>query len=215
MKYFVEKHSWFFKLLILFLGAVPLILALDGLAGACRRGSIIGVLASAFTLVPALYIFGMTASCLYSGTMARGLVDFLLYPRNYLKEAPVVISRQKGLIANGEYQLAESELCEMRMQRPAAPEVAMLLAELHAVHFRSPETAVGDIVYYLSKRKFRHHPLNVSMMLRYADFQQELGQFTEAAELLKRESGRLLYTQRERKVLAERSAALARRIMPY
>lgn len=143
--------------------------------------------------------------------MARGVVDFLLYPRNYLKEPPVVISRQKGLIANGEYQLAETELCEMRMARPAAPEVALLLAELHAVHFRSPETAVGDIVYYLSRRKFRHHPLNLTIMLRYADFQQELGEFAEAADLLKHESGRLLYTARERKVLAERSAALARR----
>ena len=211
MKYFIERYRGFFKLAILFLGAVPLILALDGLVGSVRNGSVTGVLACAFTLVPALYIFGMTASCLYSGAMARGVADFLLYPRNYLKEPPVVISRQKGLIANGEYQLAETELCEMRMARPAAPEVALLLAELHAVHFRSPETAVGDIVYYLSRRKLRHHPLNLTMMLRYADFQQELGEFAEAADLLKHESGRLLYTARERKVLAERSAALARR----
>ena len=218
MKHFIEKHIWFFKLAVLIASAMPLVFVMRQLGdqldtadknNALGYGAMLEVVVWGFPLLASLYFFGIVGASLYSGTFARGVVDFLLYPRHFLKESPVLISRQKGLIANGEYKLAEKELCEMRLKRPAAPEVALQLAELHAVYFRSPETAVLDILYYLDMRKFRHHPLNLTIMMRYADFQQELGRFEEAAQLLENESGRLFYTPRERKVLRQRSRSLS------
>lgn len=204
MKSFIDRHLTFFKFLIFCLGCLPLILAIFSMKHSIGSNSPAGVIGGGFFLLGALYIFGYTASFLYSGTIATNLVDFLLYPRALLKAPPVILSRQKGLIANGLYKEAESELCELRLTNPAAPELALLLAELHARHFNAPDAAVADIEYYLSVRKHRYHASNAVMLLRYADFQQQLDNGAVAAQLLKLEAQKMIYTSRERKLLRQR-----------
>ena len=195
--------------MVLLISALPMIWVFNELWTNFKNGSVFGVVADGFFLLGALYLFGGTASALYAGNIAAGFTEFLLYPRRHLKVPPVITARQKGLIYEGKYIQAEQELLLLREQNPAAPEVALLLAELHAVNFNSPEAAVADIRSYLKKRRLRHHPLNLTILLRCADFMQQSYLYGEAAELLSRESGRPGYTARERTVLGERAAACA------
>ncbi len=198
------------KLLILAISVIPLIWVIGNIKDNFVAGSQLGIVADGFLLVGALYIFGMAFSMLYSGNIATGMINFLLYPQRYLPKAPVITTRQKGLIAQRQYQLAETELCEMRLEHPDSPDVAMMLAELHASAFESPETAVEDIRYYISNRTLHYNKLHLTLSMRCADFLQQLGRTGEAAEFLRKESGLLLvYTARERKVLRQRAESLA------
>ena len=195
------------KFILMLIALIPLVLVFRDLAANIKAVSVGGVLADGFFLLGALYLFGGTGSALYAGSFAAGFTDFLFYPRRHLKAPPVITARQKGLISGGKYVQAEQELLLLREQNPAAPEVALLLAELHAVNLNSPEAAVADIRGYLKKRRLRYHPLNLPILLRCADFMQQAGLVREAADLLDRESGSRIYTVRERNVLAERAAA--------
>lgn len=171
----------------------------------------LGIVGDGFLLLGSLYLFGMTASWLYTGNIATSLVDFLLYPRRHLKAPPVIITRQKGLIANKEYVLAETELCEMRLEHPESPDVALLLADLHAGdYFRSPETAVADILYFCNHRRLRWDKQNLQIAIRCSDYYRMLGKHDEAFEFLASEvKKKFIYTPRERATIAERANAIA------
>ena len=197
------------KLLILGCSVLPVLWVCGDLKRNFTGGSVFGVIGDGFLLLVALYIFGITFSLLYAGGMATGIVDFLLYPRRCLKAPPVITTRQKGLIARKEYLLAETELCEMRLRHPDSADVALMLAELHASVFESPETAVSDIAYYLRHRKLRYNNLHLTIAMRCADFMMKYTTAAPAAEFLQKESRTLLvYTARERKVMRLRAESL-------
>ena len=193
------------KFVILLISVFPTLYCAVEIAGYAHNGNVGGVLSTGFMLLGALYLFGMTASALYSGAIATSFVDFLLYPRNYLRAAPVIVSRQKSLIAKGQYALAETELLALREENPAAPEVALLIAELHARHFDAPDVAVLDIYYYFSRRRLRRHALNFQIVMRCVELLSQMGRVPEAAELLRREVQMvMLYSDWERCQLQER-----------
>ena len=98
----------------------------------------------------------------------------------------------------------------MRREYPESPDVAMMLAELHAGIWKSPETAIADIEYYFKHRRWRYHKLNHIMAMRCADYYQQLGQYDEAFDLLDRESGKkIVYSPRERQAMCDRANAIA------
>lgn len=198
------------KFSALILSALPLVFTVIDIFDNFNAGSQIGVVGDGFLLVASLYLFGITGSLLYTGNMATGITDFLFYPRRYLKTPPVITTRQKGLISAKQYELAEKELCEMRLEHPESPDVALMLAELHAGIYQAPEVAIADILYYMEHRRWRYHNLNLTLTMRCADFYQQLGRFAKAADLLRRESVRkLVYTERERTVFSARAEAIS------
>ena len=197
------------KLITLGCSVLPTLWVLGDIKRNFASGSAIGIVSDGFLLLVALYVFGMTFSLLYTGGMAAGIVDSLLYPRRCLKAPPVITTRQKGLIARKEYLLAETELCEMRLAHPDSADVALMLAELHASVFGSPETAVSDIAYYIRHRKLRYNNLHLTMAMRCADFMMKFTTADQAAEFLQKESRTLLvYTARERNVMRLRAESL-------
>lgn len=174
-----------------------------------RNKSNLSALGYAFMLLPALYFFGITFACLYSGNMAFGIIDFLLYPRRFAKTPPIITARQKGLIAAKKYQLARTELLNMRAKAPASPDVTWLLVELNSTIFNHCQQASMDILFYCKHRSLRYHRFNLRMALRYADFQQQLNQLPEAVRFLRQEASNCFcYTARERKLLLQRAEAI-------
>ena len=116
---------------------MPLIWVISDMFHNFHRGSQVGIVGDGFLLVVALYLFGISGSLLYSGSMARNFTDFFFYPRHYLKIPPVITTRQKGLIAAKKYQLAEKELGELRAEHPYSPDVALMIADLHFETFNT------------------------------------------------------------------------------
>lgn len=213
MKYLSETQVRILKFCTLLASAIPVLLVITDIYDNFNRNSAIGVIGDGFLLVGALYLFGITGSLLYSGSMATNFIDFLFYPRHYLKAPPVITSRQQGLIAAKKFQLAEKELFELRDNNPASPEVALLIADLHAEAFSSKDAAIADILYYQRHRRLRYHQLNLQLTMRCVDFYSTLNRWGEAAEMLKRElTVPFVYTKRERDVLHRRLSALLQQL---
>jgi len=173
-----------------------------------RAGNPLLVVIDGFFLVPALYLFGISASLLFAGSVGNSLADFMLYPRKYLKVPPVPLSRQQGLIAAGEHEKAECELLELRADHPASPEIALMLAELHGDVFGDTDAALADCEYYFKCRQFRYNPLNLELCLRSVDWLCAAGRADEAERLLEEESMRFFYSGPDRNGLKKRLSAL-------
>ena len=166
------------------------------------------VIADGCCLLAALYLFGLSFSYTFSGTVADNLTDFLLYPKRYLKKSPPLLSRQQGLIKKGAFELAELELINQRQNFKGSPELALMLAELHATDMQDPEGAVADCHFYFAHRNWRYHELNLTILLRYADWQTQLGNCAEALEQLTRDSRAGFYPAVEKEAIRKRIESL-------
>ena len=201
------------KFCALLVSALPTLWVVLDIYDNFSSNSAIGVVGDGFLLVFTLYLFGITGSLLYSGSMATSLTDFLFYPRHYLKAPPVITTRQQGLIAANKFQLAEKELFELRDKNPASPEIALMIADLHAGTFASPETAIADVLYYQRYRRLRYHQLNLQLAMRCTDFYTILNRHGEAVEMLEKElTIPFIYTRRERDVLRKRINVLSKQL---
>ncbi|MBO5822984.1 MAG: hypothetical protein J6R86_08230 [Lentisphaeria bacterium] len=202
MRNFYPWQIKVFKLIVLIISFLPTVWICTWIF---QSKSVLSVLSYAPVLVVSLYFYGIVASLLYSGTFAGNFTDFLFYPRYYLKTPPVITTRQHGLITAGKYELAEKELFELREKNPASPEVAMMLADLHAEIFNDPQQGIADIMFFRRKRHLRHHELNLQIMMRCTDFLLAANQPAQAVELLESEIKiPFVYTKRERNVLRQR-----------
>ena len=159
-------------------------------------------------LLIGLYIFGLLSAVLFSGCAAESFTAFLLYPARYLKKAPPVLSRQQGLITTGNFETAEIELMAYRQKYASSPEVALMLAELHGVQMNDLKAAVTDCEFYFSHRKWRYHPLNLHIVLRYADWQEQLKSPRTALERVTRELKCCFYSAPDKKALRMRAESL-------
>ena len=166
------------------------------------------VIADGCYLLAVLYLFGLSFSFTFSGAAANTLTDFLFYPKHFLKKAPPVLSRQQGLIKAGLLEQAEVELIEERQKYKSSPELALMLAELHAIDMQNPAGAVADCRFYFAHRSWRYHELNLHIALRYADWQVQLGNHAEARKQLLRDARAGFYPAVEKKSLLARAESL-------
>lgn len=192
--------------ILFFLGSTSLVVYVA--RGMFGDSNPLSVVIDGFFLVPALYLFGISATLIFAGPVGNTLADFMFYPRKYLKVPPVPLSRQQGLIASGKHEKAECELLELRADHPASPEIALMLAELHGDVFGEIDAALSDCEYYFQNRKFRYNPLNLELCLRRADWLCAAGRADEAERLLEEESKRFFYSVPDRNGLKKRLSAV-------
>lgn len=167
-----------------------------------------GVICNGVFLLLGLYLFGLLCAWFFAGNAADGFITFLLYPKRFLKSAPVILSRQQGLITAGNFEKAELELMELREKAPDSPEITLMLAELHGREFQDPAAAATDCRYYFARRSLRYHPLNLTIVLRYADWMQLLENQQEARSRLRIELHSFAYPPADRKALSKRLESL-------
>jgi hypothetical protein len=174
-----------------------------------QRSSAAAVVCNGVYLLVTLYIFGIICSVLYSGSAAQSLTDFLFFPKRYLKKAPPVLSRQQGLIANGCFEEAETELLLLRQSYKSSPEITQMLITLHGDCLQDIPAAIADCRFFFANRKWRRHELNLPILLRYADFLCAVDSVAEARQILAREQNTFLYAPDERKAIRERLSSLS------
>ena len=155
-------------------------------------------------LLMSLYLFGILCAVTYSGGAARCLTDFLFFPGRFLKTAPIILSRQQGLITRKEFAQAEAELLSLRNRSPGSPEITLMLMSLHGSALGDIPAALADAHFFFANRKWRRHELNLSILLRYADFLCDTGEIKEAYKILRKESSASFYAPDERKAIATR-----------
>ncbi len=160
----------------------------------------------------------MTAACglvtgllfirIYLPGIAENMAFGLLFPRKYLKEAPLILSPIHGLITNGRYEEAEMKLLELQAEYPADPEVVSALVDLYAEHYPSPDALVAVAECYLLQNPPRRDDCHVFILMRYADCVMASGDPEKPGRLaafLKRELNKRNHlTPPEKKAVLER-----------
>ena len=169
-----------------------------------------GVVMYGFYLLGFISLFGCVFSFMFTGVFATNFIDFLLYPKQYFKEAPIILSRQEGLIAFERYLEAEEELLALQKEKPSSPEIVMLLAKLHCAYMNNYPAAIKDFEYYLSHRKFRYNSLNIQILFTYVEYLLELQEVEKAVNILQKEQHLFLYSKTERKAIKSRLSAIKR-----
>jgi hypothetical protein len=173
-----------------------------------KMESQVSVVCNGIYLLLGLYIFGIVCSVQYSGCAAESFVDFLLFPKKFLKKPTPLLSIPQALLASGRAAEAECELLRQRSQHPGSPELALMLADLHAGHFNDPEAAIADCRFYFDRRCWRYHELNCIIVLRYADWQSRLGRKNKALDRLVSEARASFYSRADKKALLARAESL-------
>ena len=189
------------KLIIAVIAALPSVCCIYLMAASGSPALAIG---GGFMLYGTLLLFGKVCSLLYSGSIANGLTDFLLFPKRYLKRAPVIVSRQQGLITRGDYRQAENELLQLQQKHPDSPEVTELLSQLYMEKLHAPDKAQEVLLNYFQNRKQTEEKANLRLALRLTDMLQRNYGAATAGAFLKQELSRKGYSSVERHSLERR-----------
>ena len=209
LKYMISHRGVIFLKILLV--AVTAYLPCSAFYDMCHGKNPGEVIGNGALLISYLYLFGLVSSSVFSGIAASNFTDFLLYPKRYIKHPPLILSRVQGLIHRGNFEQAECELLQMRSDNPSSPELALLLAELHANCMNNKKAAVADCIFYFRNRKFRRHELNLQILFLYAEWMCDHGQHKEAGKVLLKDSRRLFYTAPERQKIKTRAVSLLRK----
>jgi len=150
----------------------------------------------------------LAAALLFVGLHLHKISGFfingLLFPKNYLKNAPMVLSPIHGLIIAGDYRGAEQQLLELQEKYPVNAEIAWTLQDLYADRMQNQDRAALAIQRYLDSRPVRENDSYFRLVMRYTEFLQRQGRFSELKEMLKRELARNIFIPAEADVIRKR-----------
>ena len=142
--------------------------------------------------------------------VANRLAFGLLFPRNYLKEAPISLSPVQGLMAAGRFREAEEQLVRLSREHPGNAQIALLLLNLYENRLGQHQSAVETAENYLTSGAARPGPDHFRLLMRYADFLQGTEREKELEERLNFEIKHWRLTASESAAVHARLAALHR-----
>ena len=154
---------------------------------------------------------GLLMVRLYLPSVADKITFGLLYPKRFLKTAPVSLSPVQGLITAGKFQEAEQQLTVLNQDFPEHAEIAFMLFSLYLDHLNRPDSAAAAAerffdVPYRKKDSFRFR-----LLMRYADLLQNSAAEAELIPLLTDELKRKLLSETEAAAVRRRLDALQRK----
>ena len=155
---------------------------------------------------------GLLAVRLYLPAIAEKIVSGLLFPKKYLKRAPVMLDPIRGLIASGRYHEAESVLKELREEHPDHAEIAWMLMDLYLTRLDRPDLAFSTMARFLSVRPRRDSDFYFRMVMGGADLLNRSGRVREQIRLLEDELKRGQFNDREAAGVNIRLDALRKRL---
>ena len=140
--------------------------------------------------------------------VAKRFAFGLIFPRNYLKKAPVPLSPVQGLIASGRFREAEEQLVQLNREHPGNSQIALLLIDLYENRMGQGQAAVKVAENYLTSGAAQPGPDHFRLLMRYADFLQGTEREMELKEYLKTAIKHQRLTASESAAVHARLAAL-------
>lgn len=185
--------------------AVYMMVSLSGKSSASVLSAAAAVVPRVLFAVTLAIFAGMIFAYLYAGKFAGCFIDELLFPKRYLKNAPVILSKVQGAIAGGKLREALEMLENLQSLHPASPEIAAMLMAVNDEHLHSPEGAMEVARKYFAA-SHGSAPENLEMLLRFSDLANLTGCRDEAAALLSAELNKNIYSGADRSALQSRLA---------
>lgn len=146
---------------------------------------------------------GLLIVRLYLPSVADKITFGLLYPKRFLKKAPVSLSPIQGLITAGKYHEAERQLTVLNQDFPEHAEIAFMLFSLYLDHLKQPDSAAAAAERFFAVPYRKKDSFRFRLLMRYADLLQNSA--AEAELIL------LLTDELKRKLLSETEVAAVRR----
>ena len=109
---------------------------------------------------------------LYLPSVADKITFGLLYPKRFLKKAPVSLSPIQGLITAGKYHEAERQLASLNQDFPEHAEIAFMLFSLYLDHLKQPDAAAAAAERFFAVPYRKKNSFRFRLLMRYADLLQ-------------------------------------------
>ena len=213
-----EHFLWFCKewmprlignLLMLFFAG----LAVYQFSGMSSSGSLGSQLSAAFGVLLAwgyATVAALLLIRLYIPSVADKITFGLLYPKRFLKKAPVSLSPIQGLITAGKYEEAEQHLAALNQDFPEHAEIAFMLFNLYLDHLRQPDAAAAAAERFFAAPYRKRDSFRFRLLMRYADLLQNSAGEAVLIPLLMNELNRKQLSDTESAAVRRRLDALQR-----
>ena len=154
---------------------------------------------------------GLLMVRLYLPSVADKLTFGLLYPKRFLKNAPVSLSPIQGLITAGKFREAEQQLTVLSRDFPEHAEVAFMLFTLYLDHLKQPDSAAAVAERFFAVPYRKKDGFRFRLLMRYADLLQNSAAEAELIPLLTDELKLKLFSDTEAAAVRRRLDALQRK----
>lgn len=149
----------------------------------------------------------------HGGAICERGVEFLLWPRRFLKKAPPPLSQARALMARGEWVQAGKLLARWHEEYPESANIALAYFGLLADHFHRYEEALKIASETFECRLRSREEAAVQLLGRTTDLLCTGGYRQKAIELLEQESGRNgLYAPEQLRNIRQRELAMKKGI---
>jgi len=140
-------------------------------------------------------------------------VNFLLWPRRFLKKAPPPLSKAQALMMRGEWEQAQFLLKNWHREYPGSANIALDLFGLLADHFQRYDEALQTACETLESSCRIREEAAVPLLGRVTDLLCAAGHQEKAVELLRREAERSsLYAPEQLRNIKQRENALRKEL---
>lgn len=153
---------------------------------------------------------GLLMVRLYLPSVADKITFGLLYPKRFLKKAPVSLSPIQGLITAGKYHQAERQLAVLNRDFPEHAEIAFMLFDLYLDHLKQPDAAAAAAERFFAMPLRMRDGFRFRLLMRYADLLQNSAEEAALTSLLENELKRKLLSDTESAAVRRRLDALQR-----
>lgn len=109
---------------------------------------------------------------MYLPAVAEKITFGLLYPKRYLKAAPPPLSPIYALIAQGNLDEAETQLCGLAEKYPGHAEITRTLMDLYTDNLGRDDLAVAAAEQYFPNARGQRDEDHFRILMRYADLLQ-------------------------------------------
>ncbi|WP_294505872.1 hypothetical protein [uncultured Victivallis sp.] len=166
---------------ILFLFLCGLTIGCVAMAGiSAKNGNSPGVIMFMIATMPCGFVTGALFVRLYLPQFADGFVDFLLAPKRWREKPAPLMGPVNALIKQQKYLAALDRVDQMLEESPEYPQLWLIRFDLFRQHLGLPEEALRTAEKYLVRPERMRSPVNVQLVLRYAELARELGLFDQA-----------------------------------
>lgn len=206
-----EYFQWFCKerlpwlignLLMLLFAAFAFYLSFRAFSGSEPHPAV--AIAEFFFSLGCILVAALLFIRLYLHKISGFFSNSLLFPKKYLENAPMVLSPIHGLIVAGDYRGAEQQLLELQEKYPENTEIAWTLQDLYADRLHDIDRAALAIQRYLDARPARENDIHFRLVMRYTEFLQVQGRFSDLKKMLKQELKRNIFIPVEADVIQKR-----------
>jgi hypothetical protein len=175
-----------------------------------RSGFVLQIGLLLFAVIPAGGVTGFLFIRYYLPGIAENIGFGLIFPRQYLKKAPPVLSPFHALLSSEKYEEGYRQTAPLLQQYPDDPDLVYLFAEFCFGSGRDPVEGFAAMEQLFQRKRRVKSNRNRELLFYYADQSVRFQHTEHLCEVLRRELRTGFYTDAEKNAIECRLKTLER-----